>query len=161
MPAAEDAKINAAMTAIQHADAKSFLRTGANDLVFRVCNSFLDENGYPQIPKDYEALLRHSCGIMGPYFTLLGTGGMEMAGGGLQPGLLEESESFNRWNDDDEPKVLVVGKMSGGVVIIHKDGKYHVIDESSRDVFRTYDDIADFIIDTIARKDKAAREAAG
>lgn len=145
------------MAALQHADAKSSLRTGANDLVFRVCNSFLDENGYPQIPEDYEALLRHSCGIMGPYFTLLGTGGMETAGGGLQPGLLEESETFNRWNDDDEPKVLVVGKMSGGVVIIHKDGKYHVVDESSRDVFRTYDDIADFITDTIARKDKAAR----
>jgi len=154
-------KITTAIETIKNASDKSCLRTGANDLVFRVCNSFLDENGYPQIPEDYEALLRHSCGIMGPYFTLLGTGGMEMAGGGLQPGLLEESESFNRWNDDDEPKVLVVGKMSGGVVITHKDGKYHVIDEGSRDVFRTYDDIADFIIDTVTRKDKAAHGATG
>jgi len=88
-------------------------------------------------------------------------GGMETAGGGLQPGIIETSEEFNKWNDDDEPKTLVLGILSGGAVLIHKDDKYHVIDESARDVFRSYDDIADFIIDTVERKDKAARAAAG
>lgn len=160
MSAPDTAKISAALTALQNADAKSYIRTGANDLVFRVCNSLLDDRGYPQIPEDLEALLRQSCGIMGPYFTIFSTGGMEMAGGGLQPGILEESEAFNQWSDDDAPKILVVGKMSGGVVITHKDGKYHIVDQSSRDVFRSYDSIADFIIDTITRLDKARRQNA-
>ena len=154
-------KTIAALNAIKNAQAKSYMHVGANDLVFEVCNGSLAEHGYPPLPEDYEALLRHACGIMGPYFTLFSTGGMEMAGGGLQPGQLEESESFNRWNDDDEPKALVVGKMSGGVVIIHKDGQYHVVDESARDVFRSYPAIADFIIDTVTRLDLARSSDAG
>lgn len=160
MPAPDTAKTDAALSAIQNADAKSYMRPGANDLVFRVCNSLLDEHGYPQLPEDFEALLRHACGIMGPYFTILSTGGMEMAGGALQPGILEVSESFNQWADDDAPKTLVLGKMSGGVVITYQNGQYHIVDETSRDVFRSYDSIADFIIDTIARLDKARRQNA-
>jgi exopolyphosphatase/pppGpp-phosphohydrolase len=153
-------RITRALNALREADAKSYLRDGAGDITIKVTGSKLGKADYPQLPEDYEELLRQACGIMGPYFTLLSPGGMEMAGGGLQPGLLEESESFNRWNDDDEPKVLVVGKMSGGVVIIHKNGQYHVVDESARDVFHSYGDIADFIIDTVTRKDKAVRESA-
>lgn len=153
----DNAKIAAAMAAIENADGKSYTRVGANDLVIRVCNSMLDQHGYPPLPDDFEALLRQSCGIMGPYFTIFSTGGMEMAGGALQPGLVEMSESFNRWADDDEPKTLVLGKMSGGVVITHQDGKYHIVDESSRDVFKSYGSIADFITDTIQRLDTARR----
>lgn len=148
-------KTIAAITALENARDKAYLRTGANDLVFKTCNSLLDEHGYPQLPADYQDLLRHSCGIMSSYFILFSTGGMEMAGGGLQPGILEESESFNRWSDDDAPKILVLGKMSGGVVITYKDGQYHITDESSRDVFRSYDSISDLIIDTIKRIDTA------
>lgn len=154
-------KTIAALNAIKNAQAKSYMRAGAGDITIKVIGSKLAKADYPPLPEDYEALLRHACGIMGPYFTLFSTGGMEMAGGGLQPGLLEESESFNRWNDDDEPKALVVGKMSGGVVIIHKDGQYHVVDESARDVFRSYPAIADFIIDTVTRLDLARNSDAG
>ncbi|MDP2206953.1 MAG: hypothetical protein Q8K65_11675 [Alphaproteobacteria bacterium] len=152
-------KITHALNTLRQASAKSYLRDGAGDITIKVIGSKLGKADYPQLPEDYEELLRQACGIMGPYFTLLSPGGMEMAAGGLQPGIVEESDAFNRWNEDDEAKVLVVGKMSGGVVILHKDGQYHVTDESSRDVFRSYDDIADFIIDTVTRKDTAARAA--
>jgi exopolyphosphatase/pppGpp-phosphohydrolase len=154
-------KIARALDVLRAAAEKSYLRDGAGEITIKVIGSTLAKADYPQLPEDYEQLLRQACGIMGPYFTLLSPGGMEMAGGTLQPGLLEESESFNRWNDDDEPKVLVLGKMSGGVVITHKDGQYHVTDESARDVFRSYDDIADLIIDTIQRLDKARGSSAG
>jgi len=152
-------KIDKAIDLLNRAEEKSFLREGGGEISLKMTGIKLAEYAYPSLPEDYEILLRKAFGIMGPYFTLLKMGGMETAGGGLQPGIIETSEEFNKWNDDDEPKTLVLGILSGGTVLIHKDGQYHVIDESSRDVFRTYDDIADFIIDTIARKDQAARES--
>ena len=154
-------KITHALQTLRAAEDKSYIRGPVDDISVMVINSQLGKAGYTQLPEDYEALLRQACGIMSPYFTLLSVGGMEMAGGGLQPGLHEVSEAYNRWNDDDEAKVLIVGKMSGGVVIGFKDAQYHVIDESSRDIFRSYADIADFMTDTIARLDKSRRGAAG
>lgn len=153
-------KITHALQTLRAAGDKSYMRGPVDDISIMVTNSLLGKAGYPQLPEDYEALLRQACGIMGPYFTLLSVGGMEMAGGGLQPGLFDVSEGYNRWSDDDEAKTLVVGKMSGGVVITYKDGQYHVTDESSRDVFRSYGDIADFITDTVTRLDKARATSA-
>lgn len=150
-------KIDQAIATIKNADAKSFLRDGGGEISMKMTGIQLAKNNYPDLPEDYALLLQKSFGIMGPYFTLLKMGGMETAGGGLQPGIIETSDAFNKWNDDDEAKVLVLGILSGGVLLIHKDGKYHVIDDSSRDIFMTYDDIADFIIDTITRKDAAIR----
>ena len=148
-------KIAHALQTLRAAGDKSYMRGPVDDISVMVTNSQLGKAGYPPLPDDYEALLRQACGIMGPYFTLLSVGGMEMAGGAVHPGLLEVSEAFNRWSDDDETKTLVVGKMSGGVVITFKDGQYHVTDEGSRDVFRSYSGIADFITDTVTRLDKA------
>jgi len=154
-------KIKKAVDMLRHADAKSYMRDGANEISLKMASVELAHHGYPALPDDYTELIRHAYGIMGPYFTLLGIGGMEMAGGGHQPGIIETSEAFNRWNDDDDTKTLVIGKMSGGVVITHKDGQYHIVDETSRDVFRSYADIADFITDTIIRLDKARQGAIG
>lgn len=153
-PSMQD-KITHALNTLRTAGDKSYMRGPVDDISVMVTNSQLGKAGYPPLPEDYEALLRQACGIMGPYFTLLSVGGMEMAGGGLQQGLLDVSEAFNRWSDEEDTKTLVVGKMSGGVVITYKDGQYHVTDEGSRDVFRSYACIADFITDTVTRLDKA------
>lgn len=153
-------KIDEAFDAIRRADATSFLHDSPAEISMKMTAMKLDEYKYPSLPEDYEILLRKAFGIMGPYFTLLRTSGMETAGGGFQPGILETSEEFNKWNDEGEEKILVLGVMSGGTQLIHKDGQYHVIDAGSRDVFESYDTIADFIIDTIARKDTAARATA-
>ncbi|MDY0009208.1 MAG: hypothetical protein RBS08_05840 [Bdellovibrionales bacterium] len=150
-------KIDQAIATLQNADAKSFLRDGGGEISMKVAASQLAKNNYPPLPEDYDILLRKAFGITGPYFTLLKMGGMETAGGGLQPGIIETSDAFNKWNDEDEQKIFVFGLLSGGALLIHRDGKYHVIDESSHDVFMTYDDIADFIIDTVTRKDAAIR----
>lgn len=144
-------KIARALQSLRAAEGTSYLRGPVDDISVMVTNSQLGKNGYPPLPEDYEALLRQACGIMSPYFTLFSTGGMETAGGGLQPGLLEESDAFNRWSDAEDGKPLVLGKMSGGVVITHNDGQYHIVDETSRDVFRSYADIADLITDTVER----------
>lgn len=154
-------KIDKALEVLRRAGAKSFLRDGGGDVTMKMTGITLAEYKYPNLPEDYDILLRKAYGIMGPYFTLLKMGGMETAGGGLQPGIIETSESFNKWNDEDELKTLVVGIVPGGALLIHKDGKYHVIDETSQDIFYSYDDIADFIVDTVTRKDKAIREASG
>lgn len=153
--AALRSKVKAAVEALRNARDKSYIRDGGGDVSITMTRAELAHFGYPALPDDYEFLLREAYGIMGPYFTLLGASSMEMAGGALQPGMIEMSEGYNRWNDDDEAKVLVVGKMSGGVVIVYKDGQYHIVDETSRDIFGSYDDIADFITHTVDRLDKA------
>lgn len=148
-------KVKVAVETLRNANDKSYIRDGGGDIAITMTRAELSQRGYPALPDDYAALLSEAYGIMGSYFTLVGIGSMEMAGGALQADLIEMSDAYNRWNDDDEAKVLVVGKMSGGVVIIHKDGQYHIVDQSSRDVFASYDDIADFITDTVSRLDKA------
>ena len=152
-------KIARALQTLRNAREKSFLNGPVDDISVLVINSQLGKAGYAPLPEDYEALLRQACGIMGPYLTLLSPGAMEMAGGGQQD-LLEESNTFNRWNDDGEEKPLVLGRMSGGVIIIYNDGQYHVVDETSRDVFHSYANIADLITDTVTRLDKARRGTA-
>jgi len=153
-------KIQNAVDMLRNADGKSHLRAPIDEISLKMMDRELSHYGYPPVPDDYIALMHHAYGIMGPYLTLLPTGGMQTAGGGHQPGMVETSEAFNRHNDDDAQKTLVVGKMSGGVVITHKDGKYHIVDESSRDVFQSYADIADLITDTVTRIDKARRGTA-
>ena len=151
-------KIDAALAALARAEAKSFLRDPAAEISMKMAAITLADYKYPNLPEDYEALMRRAYGIIGPYFTLLNIGGVETAGGRFQPGIPETSDAFNKTHDGDAPRALVLGLLSGGAVLIYKDGKYHVVDESTHDVFFTYDDIADFIIDTVTRKDKAVRE---
>jgi len=155
----QEGKIQEAIDTLRKADGKSHLRAPVNELSLKMANIELSHHGYPPLPDDYIALTRQAYGIIGPYLTLLPIGGMETAGGGHQPGMVEASETFNRLNDDDAPKTLVVGRISGGVVITHKDGQYHVVDETSRDALRSYGSIADVIIDTIQRRDKARQAA--
>lgn len=151
-------KISAALETLRQAEGKSFLNSAKTDAeIIQICNILLAKRGYHSLPDDYAALLSQAAGIMGPYFILLNMGAMTLAGGGLQQGIIEESDDFNNRRDADEDKIMVVGKMSGNALVIYQDGKYHVVDAATHDVFRTYDDIADFITDTVQRKDAAIR----
>jgi hypothetical protein len=154
-------KIADALDVLRHADGKSYFNPAQIDAeILQICNTLLAKRGYQNIPDDYSIFLSQVAGIVGPYFILLTLGGLPLAGGGLQESILRESDVFNESADDDDPKTMVVGKMSGNALVIHQDGKYHVIDAATRDVFRTYDDIADFIVDTVQKKDAAIRATA-
>lgn len=153
-------KIAHALDTLRQAEGKSFIQQEKADAdVIRLCNTLLAKRGYHNLPEDYAALLSQAAGIMGPYFILLNMGAMALAGGGLQQGIIEESDVFNHGVGNDEAKTMVVGKMSGNAVVIYQDGKYHVVDAATHDVFRTYDDIADFMTDTVQKKDAALRAA--
>ena len=153
-------KIEHALDVLRAAEGKSFISPQkADEDVLKLCNILLTKSGYHELPEDYAALLGQAAGILGPYFMLFNMGAMALAGGGLQPGIPDESNAFNSQHAIDENKILVVGKMSGNALVIYEDGKYHVIDAATRDVFRTYDDIADFIVDTVQKKDAAIRNS--
>lgn len=152
-------KIAHALDTLRQAEGKSFIREQKADAdVIRLCNILLVKSGYHNLPEDYAELLSQAAGIMGPYFILLNIGALPLAGGALQPGIVEESDAFSQ-NADTDTKVMVVGKMSGNALVIYQDSKYHVVDAATGDIFRTYDDIADFIIDTVQKKDAAIRAA--
>jgi len=153
-------KIADALAALRGAAGKSYINdVQASEAALKVSNVLLTARGYPELPADYALFLSQAAGITGPYFTLLTMDALPLAGGALQQGVIEESEAFNAAADSDAPKVLVVGKMSGNARVIHQDGKYHVVDAATRDIFRSYDDIADFITDTVQQKDAAIRAA--
>jgi len=153
-------KIADALDALRQAEGKSFFNDAEiNAEILQICNILLTKRGYHAVPDDYAVFLSQVAGIVGPYFTLLSMGALPLAGGALQQGIIEESDTFNQSTDDDGPKIMVVGKMSGNALVVHQDGKYHVIDAATRDIFRTYDDIADFIVDTVQKKDAALRTA--
>jgi len=154
-------KIAAALDVLRNAEGKSYFNTVPFDKdVLQICNILLAKRGYPNIPDDYGVFLSQAAGIVGPYFTLLTMDALPLAGGALQQGIIEESDAFNHSADEDAARVMVVGKMSGNARVIYQDGKYHVVDAATRDIFRTYDDIADFIADTVRKKDAALRTAA-
>lgn len=153
-------KVADALAVLRQAEGKSFLNGARIDAeILQICNILLAKSGYHNIPDDYGIFLSEAAGIVGPYFTLLSVGALPLAGGALQQGIVEESDAFNQSADDDATKVMVVGKMSGNARVIYQDGKYHVVDAATRDIYRTYDDIADFITDTVQRKDAAIRAA--
>lgn len=153
-------KIEQALATLRQAEGKSFFNdVQATDKALQICNVLLAGRGYHALPEDYAAFLMQVAGVTGSYFTLLTFDSLPAAGGGLQPGILDESDSFNKQHDNDETKTMVVGKMSGNALVIYEDSKYHVIDAATRDIFRTYDDIADFIVDTVQKKDTAVRNS--
>ncbi|MBI1216568.1 MAG: hypothetical protein GC185_12220 [Alphaproteobacteria bacterium] len=148
-------KTDKALDALRNAKAKSFLNDGASEEVIKITNLVLNKYHFADMPADYAHLLLGANGIMGPYFTLLGLGPMETANGGLTSYIVAETREFNKFADEDDDKPLVLGNVSGGALLIHHDGKYRLIDESSYDEFNVYDDIADFITGMIEMKDKA------
>lgn len=154
-------KIEQALATLRQAEGKSFFNdVQATERALQVCNILMAKRGYHALPEDYAIFLMQVAGVTGPYFTLLTFDALPAAGGGLQPGMLDESDSFNKQHGNDEAKTLVVGKMSGNALVIYEDGKYNVVDAATRDVFRSYDDIAEFIVDTVQKKDAAIRAAA-
>lgn len=153
-------KIEHALDVLRAAEGKSFINPQkVDEEILKLCNILMTKAGYHELPEDYAALLAQAAGIMGPYFILLNVGALATAGGGLQPGIPDESNTFNSQHDIDENKIMVVGKMSGNALVIYEDGKYNVVDAATRDVFRSYDDIADFIVDTVQKKDAAIRNS--
>lgn len=147
-------KIDAALERVKSAPEKSFLNEAAPESVLAYANVMHGKFGYAPLPDDAHYLMGKACGILGPYFTLCGVGALKLEGGGVQGSILEESEAFNAGADEDD-KRLVLGRVSGGAVLTFKDGAYALVDGASRDVLRTYDNIADFITSSIDMKTKA------
>jgi hypothetical protein len=151
-------KIRHALEKLAAATEKSCLRPPADAATVRLVDITLNKAGYAALPEDYAFLLTQACGLQGPYFTLLGPGGMKTAEGGIQPGIHQESEAFNAGADEAE-KPLVLGRASGNALLVFAEGEYRLVDAQSRDVLCTYDGIAAFIADMIALKDKARTTA--
>jgi hypothetical protein len=133
---------------------KSNLRPPADAATVRLVNLSLNKAGYGSLPTDYAYLLTLTCGVQGPYCTLLSPGGMRTAEGAMEPGIHEASEDLNAFMDGAE-KRLVLGRASGNVWLVYVQGEYRLLDAQSHDTLRTYDGVADFIEDMIALKERS------
>lgn len=141
--------VRAALEQLGAAPEKSFVQPPADAATVALVSRTLVKAGYAALPEDFTMFLTMACGVQGPYCTLLSPGGMEMAGGGVQPGIQQASEAFST-GTAAEDKLLVLGRASGDVLLVFASGRYRLLDAQSHDVLRTYDSVAAFITDMIA-----------
>ncbi len=149
-------KVRIALSQLAAATEQSSLQPPADSVTLRLVNRALNQDGYSDLPADYAFLLSQTCGIQGPYFTLLSPGAMPSAGGGIRAGIHQQSEAFNAGSDENA-KLLVLGRTSGDTLLAFTDGKYQLVDVHSREYLRSYDSVADFITHMLTLKDPQRR----
>jgi hypothetical protein len=139
------------MSKIYFSDNKPIEGLGlASDI--KAINDVLQQNGHCALPDDYVDFLYKTNGLLSNSFSLFGTRPQELAQGEHEEDILSatfKAEEEDIIEKDEYNSDIVLGRTSGGMLVIYSDNNkhYHVTEESTGESIYEYQKIEGFIAD--------------